>query len=162
MKIGLISDIHDSPRNLLKALNKLDREHVDLIACGAGDVVYYGPKSPVPDDSRGSAELINKFHVPFIFARGNCDAEPVQILLKYQVLSEQVLIYTEGLHIIFVPGYYINNFNEEGAKLGADILITGHTHKPIVEEFSQVIHLNPGSISIPLGETDKKLSPLSI
>ena len=47
--------------------------------------------------------------------------------------------------------YYVSMGNEvikrEAAARGADIVIYGHTHKPVVDRKGQVIAVNPGSIS---------------
>lgn len=34
-------------------------------------------------------------------------------------------------------------------ELGADIALFGHTHQQMIEEYNEVILMNPGSISLP-------------
>lgn len=52
--------------------------------------------------------------------------------------------------------YYVSMGNEvlkrEAAARGMDIVIYGHTHKPVVDRKSGVIAVNPGSLSYPRQE----------
>ena len=49
--------------------------------------------------------------------------------------------------------YYVNAGSErikkEGMSRNADIVMFGHTHKPVVEREEEIVILNPGSISYP-------------
>ena len=52
--------------------------------------------------------------------------------------------------------YYVNagmeRIKQEGMERGADIVMFGHTHRPILERIDDMILLNPGSISYPRQE----------
>lgn len=65
MKIGLISDIHGNQQALIKVLNQLYLERVDLVLC-AGDLVCYGAHC------NQVLELIRSCAIPCVI--GNYDA----------------------------------------------------------------------------------------
>lgn len=52
--------------------------------------------------------------------------------------------------------YYVSMGNEllkqEAAAKGADIVMYGHTHRPVIETDGEVIAINPGSLSYPRQE----------
>ena len=83
MKIILISDIHGSVTAFRKSLQFAPS--CDLIL-NAGDVLYHGPRNPIPDgyNPKELAETINELNVPFICAAGNCDAAVDQAVLSIQ------------------------------------------------------------------------------
>ena len=55
--------------------------------------------------------------------------------------------------------YYVSMGNEilkrEAAARGADIVMYGHTHRPVVDRDKNVIAVNPGSLSYPRQEGHK-------
>ena len=55
--------------------------------------------------------------------------------------------------------YYINMGNEklkkEAIVQGADIVMYGHTHKPVIDISDKIIAINPGSLSYPRQENRK-------
>lgn len=64
----------------------------------------------------------------------------------------------KGLKVLVTHGhnYYVSMGNEnikrEAAARGMDIVVYGHTHRPVVDRGSGVIAVNPGSISYPRQE----------
>ena len=55
--------------------------------------------------------------------------------------------------------YYINMGNEilkkEAIVQGADIVMYGHTHKPVIDVSDEITAINPGSLSYPRQENRK-------
>lgn len=47
------------------------------------------------------------------------------------------------------------NLKEEAAVRGADIVLFGHTHRPVIDTEGEVIAVNPGSLSYPRQEGRK-------
>lgn len=47
------------------------------------------------------------------------------------------------------------NLKEEAAARGADIVLFGHTHRPVIDTEGEVIAVNPGSLSYPRQEGRK-------
>ncbi len=163
MKIGVISDLHGSYEDVKNALNRLISENVDLVVC-AGDLLYHGPRNPMPESYNPAkvAELLNNFPERIIFARGNCDSEVDQMMIKYPILSDFSYLYIDGIFITVTHGHKINNFKELAEKTGADIIISGHTHIPVVEKFENSFHLNPGSTTLPKGGSQKSYGIIEI
>ena len=163
MKIGVISDLHGSYEDARNALNRLHNEDVDIVIC-AGDVLYNGPRNPIPEsyDPGKVAEMINKFDKRMIFVKGNCDAEVDQLVIKYPMLSDFSYLYAEGIFIVITHGHKVDDFEKLGNKSGADIIISGHTHIPVIENFDWGVHLNPGSTTFPKGGSKKSYAIIEI
>ncbi len=163
MKIGVISDLHGSFEDVKNALDKLNSENIELLIC-AGDVLYHGPRNPIPSSYNPAkvAELLNNFPKRIIFARGNCDSEVDQMVIKYPMLSDFSYVYAEGVFIAVTHGHKIESFKEFGGETKADIVISGHTHIPVIEKFENSVHLNPGSVTFPKGGSRKSYAVIKI
>lgn len=163
MKIGVISDIHGSLDDAEAALNLLEKENVDLVAC-PGDVLYVGPRNPMPKNYNPAkvADLINSFPKPFIFSRGNCDSEVDQMVIKYPLLQDVAYLWVEGLLIAVTHGHKVESFSKFLQDSGANIVISGHTHIPVIEKFTYGTHFNPGSITFPKGGSNKSYGIVTI
>lgn len=118
----------------------------------AGDVLYHGPRNPLPAGYNPSklAELINNSK-PFFIAKGNCDADVDQLVLKYPISSPYIFLYLSSLKILVTHG---ENMEEDDLinlanKYSVDILIFGHIHTPVLKKKDKLILLNPGSPSLP-------------
>ena len=68
------------------------------------------------------------------------------------------------MHIAVTHGHKIpnNNFDQFGIDNKINILITGHTHIPLIESFAWGIHLNPGSIALPTNGFNKSYAIITI
>ncbi len=163
MKIGVISDLHGSLDDTERALTLLKKENVDLVIC-PGDVLYIGPRNPMPKNYNPAkvAELINHFPKPFIFSRGNCDSEVDQMVIKYPMLQEVAYLWVDGLLIAVTHGHKVEAFSSFLENTGANVVISGHTHTPVVEKFASGVHFNPGSITLPKGGSKKSYGILTI
>lgn len=132
MKILIVSDSHGKDSNLLNILNKVGA--IDLF-------IHLG-------DVEGSEEYIAG-HVGCRteFIAGNNDY--FTNLLKEKILK--IGNYTVYLTHGHKYGVYfgLDNLKEAARLRGADIVMFGHTHVPIVDQTGDVIALNPGSISLP-------------
>jgi len=118
----------------------------------AGDVLYHGPRNPLPAGYNPSklAELINNSK-PFFIAKGNCDADVDQLVLKYPISSPYIFLYLSSLKILVTHG---ENMEEDDLinlanKYYVDILIFGHIHTPVLKKKDKLILLNQGSPSLP-------------
>ena len=135
MKVLIISDTHRRNENYLKLLETVAPIDM-LIHCG---------------DSEGSEYLISEAAgCPVEMVMGNND-----FFSKLPVESE----FTIGKYkVLLVHGhnYYVSMNNEilkrEAKYRGADIVIYGHTHKPVVEYDEGIIAINPGSLTYPRQE----------
>jgi len=77
------------------------------------------------------------------------DARPEEV---FEIGSHRVLL-THGHH------YYISMGNElvkdEARSRGCDIVMYGHTHRPVIDKDGDVIAINPGSLTYPRQEGRK-------
>ena len=80
-----------------------------------------------------------------IAVRGNCDAEVDQMVLPFPILDEKREIEADGKKILLVHGHH------EIDTTGFSVVMSGHTHIPVLEERDGVVFLNPGSTTIPKG-----------
>lgn len=132
MKILIVSDTHRRDANLKEVLFKVSP--IDKL-------IHLG-------DSEGSEDYIRQIaNCPVHIVSGNNDffsdlprEEELQ-LGKYKVLL------THGHY------YYVSldtrSIKEEAKARGFDIVMFGHTHRPVLEIQEEVIALNPGSLSYP-------------
>lgn len=130
MLFGLISDTHITPkRGKLPEKVFKEFEGVDLIL-HAGDVTT----QEVLDNLKKIA--------PVIAVLGNNDTLN---------LNGHEIIDISHKRILLVHGDKVKDLYEFGLKYGADIVVSGHTHRPNYEENSGMILVNPGSSNRPIG-----------
>lgn len=131
MKVLIVSDTHRKNENYFKVLGM---HKPDLIIhCG---------------DAEGSEYALTE--------AADC---PVQIVLGnndfFSYLPRELELKIGSFKVWVTHGhnYYVSMGNEklkqEAMVRGADIVIYGHTHKPIVDRKGSVIAVNPGSLSYP-------------
>lgn len=176
MRIAAISDIHGNLYALMKVLEDIDQQKVDLIVC-LGDLVGYGPH---PNEV---IALIRRRKLPCI--KGNYDAsvvdgdftyirdthinsfalpwtiQEIRASNKYYLssLPEKLNYDFEGVTIEFVHGSpnTINEYLFEDAAntesimndFSGDILVCAHTHIPSLKNFGKKTFVNVGSVGKP-------------
>jgi hypothetical protein len=120
-QVGVISDTH----GLLRPEALAALASVDLIV-HAGDI--------------GSAELLEALAAiaPVVAVRGNNDREPWAASLPETVTTE-----IAGVRLYVV--HDLKTLPKPPDQLGADVVISGHSHQPKVERRSGTLLLNPGS-----------------
>jgi putative phosphoesterase len=121
MRIGLISDTHGLVRpEALQALAGV--EHI----IHAGDV--------------GGLEVIEALRriAPVDVVRGNNDKDPWGQQLPAWLALEFDGV---GIHVL----HDLNEMDIEPAAAGFQVVITGHSHKPLVSQRDGVLFVNPGS-----------------
>jgi len=149
-RIGIISDTHGSVSAWEKAMD-LWKEPQFIIHCG--DVLYHGPQNPLPSgyDTVSLPQKINSSPVPVLIARGNCDSEADQQMIKWPMIAPYLNIWWEGKHIIVSHGTNFSRLRELISLFSPDLVITGHTHVASIVRENNVYFLNPGSASLPKG-----------
>ena len=121
VRVGLISDTHGLLRPEARAF---------LVGC---DYIIHG-------GDVGSADILDELGgmATLIAVRGNNDNEPWAVRLPQ---SELIRV---G-HVFF---YIIHNLAEldiDPAAAGIRVVVSGHSHHPVVEERGGVLYVNPGS-----------------
>ncbi|AQS58366.1 phosphodiesterase [Desulforamulus ferrireducens] len=149
MRIGVISDTHGSLRYFEQALLALG--NCDYIIHG-GDVLYHGPRNPLPEgyQPKELAEKINTLQNIF-FARGNCDADVDQMVINHPIQSPYLLLQLGKFKVLVCHGYTKekSQYLQMAKDYRADILILGHTHVKELFKEEDLVVLNPGSTSLP-------------
>lgn len=156
MKLFIISDIHGSLTSFSKAISQFEKEKSDyLVICG--DYLNHGPRNNIPEgyDTKKLAEDLNRFKEKIIGVRGNCDSEVDQMLLHFPIMSESANILLPSNKRVFVNHGHLYS-EEDYQKILSEntIIISGHTHIPVLEKKLNMIFVNPGSISIPKNNSE--------
>ena len=131
MKIMIVSDTHGRNSYLIRALE--EAESVDWLLF-AGD----GESDLIQLEKRFTRLKIRA-------VAGNCDSFPVspwELLLEF---SGKRLFLTHG-HRYGVKRDLLRLILK-GRELGADLIVFGHTHLPVITQESGMLLLNPGSLS---------------
>jgi putative phosphoesterase len=151
VRIGLVSDTHGSTKSFEKVMSGPFRD-VDLIL-HAGDVLHRGAGSALLErlETNSLAERINSLSIPVLIAKGNCDSEADQGVLKVPIMSPYVFLYVEGRKIMVVHG---NGKREEDledmmTRFGLALLVHGHSHIARIKKTGAGLIVNPGTPTIP-------------
>jgi len=145
MLIAVISDSHGNKDSINKIKKKISNADV-LLFLGDGE--------------NDLAEITNDFTGEVFAVRGNCD-----ITGKY---PEEQILEIQGKKIFICHGhrynvkYGYNSIYYRGKEIGADIVLFGHSHIPIIEEYDGIVLMNPGSISHGMGRLNKTLGYIDL
>jgi len=150
MKLLICSDIHgaaEAAELLVKKAGLLGGDAIVFL----GDLLYFGPRNSLPGghDPARTAEAFNASAVRVIACRGNCDSEVDQMVVKFPLSADYVLLY-DGSRRIFATHGHIYNPGRLPPLSPGDIFLSGHTHiQSLSENEAGVILCNPGSPSLP-------------
>jgi putative phosphoesterase len=156
MKLLIASDIHGSAFWCGKLLELARQEQPDKLIL-LGDVLYHGPRNDLPDQyaPKQVIPMLSQWKEKILCVRGNCEAEVDQMVLNFPVLADYAFIERDGLRIFATHGHVFNKNSVPPIAKG-DILLHGHTHVPVAEEFGDgFYYINPGSTSIPKENSPK-------
>ena len=134
MKVLIVSDTHRKNDNYFKALELVKPDLV--IHCGDAEGAEY--------------VLTNATDCPVQIVRGNNDF--------FSYLPKELELELGSFRVWVTHGhnYYVSMGSEvirrEARARGFDIVMYGHTHKPVVDRRDSVIAVNPGSLSYPRQE----------
>lgn len=167
MRLGLISDIHADHRALLRALDLLERQGADKVVC-LGDLVEKGP-----DADRVVATLHDHL---VICVRGNHDDNAVRRRLEgdeddtdplidadtaafLAALPRERLTTWDGVRVAMshiapcgvgepvLPENIPKALKRSLRGFEADVLLLGHTHRPMKIRHGDRWIINPGSVA---------------
>lgn len=135
MRILIVSDTHRQNDNYFRVIEKVGK--IDMVIhCG---------------DAEGSEYVLQQAAgCPLHIVAGNNDF--------FTDLSRELDLEIEGRRVLVTHGhyYYVSNgierIKEEGLARNYDIVMYGHTHKPMIKYQDGITMINPGSISYPRQE----------
>jgi putative phosphoesterase len=137
-KYLVVSDTHGRDQNFYDVLD-IEEPLDGIIHCG---------------DFEGSeGRFAMASNCPVYFVAGNNDF--------FSDLNREIEFDLEGHHFFVTHGHNymvsmdLENIRSEGISRGADVIIFGHTHKPVAKELDGVYLFNPGSLSYPRQEGRK-------
>ena len=132
--IGIVSDSHDNLVMIRRAVGLFNDTGCDLVI-HAGDFV-----APF-----AAAELRN-LRCPVKAVYGNCDGEKAGLAKAFEGLGEirkAPLTFTHA-GLKFVVSHLDGPVPRYLATIPCDVLVFGHTHKPLSEQREGVLVINPG------------------
>lgn len=149
MKFLIASDIHGSAYYCKKLIEAFESEKADKILL-LGDILYHGPRNDLPKDyaPKEVIAMLNPLKNKILCVRGNCDTEVDQMVLDFPILADYAILPAGDRLIYATHGHNFNNANLPPINKN-DILLHGHTHVPVIEEYDTHTYINPGSVSIP-------------
>lgn len=138
MKILIVSDTHRQNQNYLNLVNSLGK--LDM-------VIHLG-------DVEGSEYTIQQaVDCPVEIVSGNNDFFSKLPIEKTLQIGKYRVMITHGHRYCIGMGNEM--LKEEAVAQGIDIVMYGHTHKPVIDMSNGIIALNPGSLSYPRQENRK-------
>lgn len=102
----------------------------------------------------------NHYNPNAIGVRGNCDTQEDTVEETLEVIGGKRVFIAHG-HRYGVK-YGLSGIFYKGKELEADIVIFGHSHMPVNLLEEDMILLNPGSISLPRGNSIKSFASMEI
>lgn len=146
MKVLIVSDIHGNFINMKKVIQN-DSSFDKLLILGD---ILSGP-SREGYDPKQLALFLNLFKDKIISVNGNCDFsnELLEFSNKHSFLTIPI-----DDKIFFMTHGHIYNFRRL-PDLDYDVFLQGHTHVPVMDVVDGKIYLNPGSITLPRGNSKK-------
>lgn len=137
-RIMIVSDTHKRLGNLYEAI---DREgHIDQL-------IHLG-------DLEGDEEVIEDMAAcEVLMVPGNND--------YYSQASREIETQIAGKNILLTHGHYyyvsldLQTIRKEAIARGMDIVMFGHTHRPLIQVEDEITLINPGSISYPRQQDGK-------
>lgn len=134
MKILVLSDTHGDLSYVTGVIDTIKNTVKTVLFCG--------------DQINDMKKLKNKYpDVDFHGVVGNCDYQESGHVDKCVVVSGKNILITHG-HVYQVKGG-CQKLTRKAEEVSADICVYGHTHTPKMFEQSNILYLNPGSISEP-------------
>lgn len=151
MKLMFASDIHGSLPATEQVLERFTQSGANWLII-LGDVLNHGPRNALPEGYAPAqvAGRLNAFASRIIAVRGNCDSEVDQMLLHFPLTAPWQQILLENRRLFLTHGHLFGPDKQPPLSAG-DVLVYGHTHIPVAERRGDIVHFNPGSVSIPKG-----------
>ena len=152
MKFVIASDIHGSASACERVVEIFKNSNAEKLIL-LGDLLYHGPRNPLPDNysPKDVIALLSPLADKILCVRGNCDSDVDQMVLPFCIKADYMPIFADGVSLLATHGHL------DKIPTGFDCILSGHTHIPKCERVDGVLHLNPGSVSLPKEGNPKTL-----
>lgn len=152
MRLLIASDLHGSLESLHFLEDRIRELSPDMLVL-LGDLVYHGPRNPLPPgyDTPGllhDMPDLAAMRPPITAVRGNCDAEVDVGLLPFP-MPESAWLDVEELRIFACHGHHLPEVPPIPGLPAGTVILRGHTHVPRGETLDGLHFWNPGSLSLP-------------
>ncbi|MCM1088774.1 MAG: metallophosphoesterase [Muribaculaceae bacterium] len=135
MKVLIVSDTHRQNDNFLRVMGKVGPIDM-LVHCG---------------DTEGSEDMIAEAAgCPAYIVRGNNDFWSAMPRETEFMIADYKVWLTHGHNYYISMNYEV--IKQEARDRDVDIVMCGHTHKPIIDIGRNLTLINPGSLSYPRQE----------
>lgn len=138
MKVLIVSDTHKHHENLIRVLEREGK--IDIM-------IHLGDAEGYEDDIADMAGC------PLEIVAGNNDFFSTLPKEKELQIGKYKVLITHGHYYYVSAG--VEDIKKEAAGRDMDIVMFGHTHRPLLERGKGIIALNPGSLSYPRQEGRK-------
>ncbi|MBI1920178.1 MAG: metallophosphoesterase [Geobacter sp.] len=130
MKVAVFSDTHGNYAHVCTALDSLG---------DVGHIIHLG-------DTFDDAEMIEQIvGAPLIKVPGNCDSCASAPLEQLRSIAGRNFFIAHGDRYNVKDG--LERLRIKAESVGADIVLFGHTHRPLAETIDGILFFNPGSLS---------------
>lgn len=153
MKRLIASDLHGSAafcRRLLALYRETGAQQLVLL----GDLAYSGSYDPRYEyDPQGVIDQLNTIAPDILWVEGNCDYGVGTLRPRFPGHPGYLLETWEGRSVFLTHGHRHGPQNPPPRGM-AEILLSGHTHVPAWGRVEDLFCANPGSVSLPRGNSD--------
>jgi len=131
-RILIVSDTHGN-NSILKEIIKKEKPFDLMVHCGDAEC------------SEGALSSLSD--TPVYVCEGNND--------YFYNLSKRIVFDYAGHKFLLTHGHYdkvyygLDTISYRAAEAGADMVLFGHTHVPMIKEIDGVTYINPGSVTYP-------------
>lgn len=139
MRILIVSDTHGNISDVLRKIKTMEKP----------DMLFH-----LGDYVEDGIRLKEELNIPTIIVRGNGDYSRTDF-------NDDELIEIKGKKMFLTHGHKydvrfdISKLYYKAQEVGADYILFGHTHIPIVERIENIVIMNPGSPCLPRGYNKK-------
>ncbi len=140
MKIVVVSDTHGKIDHFVSRIKSMDKPQL---------IIHLG------DYAEDGEKIQSLTNIETVIVKGNGD--------YFNKIYEEDKIFEIGGKKFFITHghkygvrYRLDNLMYKGEEVGADIILFGHTHVPVILKESNMMIMNPGSVSYPRGFAREK------
>ncbi|TCI72151.1 metallophosphoesterase [Exiguobacterium sp. SH0S7] len=136
MRFLVVSDSHGLTDELTTIFTRHETEIEDAFHCGDSQLV-----------------LVDEHLLPYRTVRGNCDFGGDLPLERVEETPEGTVLIVHGHH--HDVKFDLNRLRYRAEEIGASVVLYGHSHVAGAVIEDGVLYVNPGSIRMPRGRSDK-------